>query len=37
MAGNDGVDLIVEVGGQETLPQSLRAIRAGGRISLIGV
>ena len=37
MAGADGVDLIVEVGGQKTLPQSLRAIRAGGTINLIGV
>ena len=37
LAGGDGVDLIVEVGGQKTLPQSLRAIRAGGTISLIGV
>ncbi len=37
MAGADGVDLIVEVGGKKTLPQSLRAIRAGGTISLIGV
>ena len=37
MAGADGVDLIVEVGGQKTLPQSLHAIRAGGTISLIGV
>jgi NADPH:quinone reductase-like Zn-dependent oxidoreductase len=37
MAGADGVDLIVEVGGQKTLPQSLRAIRAGGTISLVGV
>jgi len=37
MAGGDGIDLIVEVGGQKTLPQSLRAIRAGGTISLIGV
>ena len=37
MAGGDGVDLIVEVGGQKTLPQSLRAIRAGGTINLIGV
>lgn len=33
----DGVDHIVEVGGERTLPQSLRAIRAGGTISLIGV
>lgn len=37
LAGGDGVDHIVEVGGAETLPQSLRAIRAGGTISLIGV
>jgi len=32
-----GVDLIVEVGGAGTLAQSLRAIRFGGQISLIGV
>jgi NADPH:quinone reductase-like Zn-dependent oxidoreductase len=32
-----GVDHVVEVGGQQTLPQSLRAIRAGGSISMIGV
>lgn len=37
IAGRDGVDLIVEVGGQKTLPQSLKAIRTGGTISLIGV
>lgn len=37
IAGGDGVDQIVEVGGQGTLPQSLRAIRTGGTISLIGV
>ncbi|MEI7772255.1 MAG: NAD(P)-dependent alcohol dehydrogenase [Chloroflexales bacterium] len=37
IAGGDGVDHIVEVGGQETLPQSLRAIRPGGTISMIGV
>lgn len=37
LAGGDGVDHIIEVGGTETLPQSLRAIRAGGTISLIGV
>lgn len=34
---NLGVDLIVEVGGQRTLPESLHAIRAGGTICLIGV
>jgi len=32
-----GVDHIVEVGGQDTLPQSLRAVRTGGTISMIGV
>jgi NADPH:quinone reductase-like Zn-dependent oxidoreductase len=37
LAGGDGVDHIVEVGGEKTLPQSLRAIRPGGAISLIGV
>jgi NADPH:quinone reductase-like Zn-dependent oxidoreductase len=37
IAGGDGVDHIVEVGGQGTLPQSLRAIRSGGTLSMIGV
>lgn len=37
MVGGDGVDHVVEVGGQGTLPQSLRAIRTGGTISMIGV
>lgn len=37
MTGGRGVDHIVELGGETTLPQSLRAIRIGGRISLIGV
>ena len=37
IADPDGVDLIIEVGGQKTLQQSFRAIRAGGTISLIGV
>jgi NADPH:quinone reductase-like Zn-dependent oxidoreductase len=32
-----GVDHVVEVGGPGTLAQSLRAIRIGGRITLIGV
>ncbi len=32
-----GVDHIVEVGGAGTLPQSLEAVRVGGRISVIGV
>ncbi len=37
IAGGDGVDHIIEVGDQGTLPQSLRAIRTGGTISLIGM
>ncbi|MBR8832569.1 MAG: NAD(P)-dependent alcohol dehydrogenase [Stigonema ocellatum SAG 48.90 = DSM 106950] len=32
-----GVDHVVEVGGAETLSKSLRAVRYGGRIALIGV
>jgi NADPH:quinone reductase-like Zn-dependent oxidoreductase len=32
-----GVDHVVEVGGAGTLPQSIDAVRIGGRISLIGV
>jgi len=31
-----GVDHVVEVGGASTLPKSLKAVRIGGRISLIG-
>jgi NADPH:quinone reductase-like Zn-dependent oxidoreductase len=33
----DGFDHVVEVGGEQTLAQSLRAVRSGGTISLIGV
>ncbi|HVR97166.1 MAG TPA: NAD(P)-dependent alcohol dehydrogenase [Thermoanaerobaculia bacterium] len=36
LTGGNGVDLVVEVGGAGTLQQSLRAVRIGGRISLIG-
>lgn len=32
----EGVDLVVEVGGQGTLEQSMRAVRPGGTIALIG-
>ncbi|MEM6793868.1 MAG: NAD(P)-dependent alcohol dehydrogenase [Acidobacteriota bacterium] len=32
-----GVDHVIEVGGADTLEQSLRAIRLGGEISLIGI
>jgi NADPH:quinone reductase-like Zn-dependent oxidoreductase len=35
-AGEEGVDLVVEVGGQGTLEQSMRAVRPGGTIALIG-
>jgi len=37
LSGGAGVDLVVEVGGAETLPQSLRAVRVGGHISVMGV
>lgn len=32
-----GVDLVVEVGGPNTLPQSIRATKAGGRIAMVGI
>jgi NADPH:quinone reductase-like Zn-dependent oxidoreductase len=35
--GGDGYDHVIDVGGQHTLAQSLRALRSGGTISLIGV
>ncbi len=37
LTGGVGVDLVVEVGGAGTLGKSLRAVRVGGHISLIGV
>ncbi len=37
LTGNVGVDHVVEVGGAGTLARSLRAVRMGGQISLIGV
>lgn len=36
-SGGGGFDHIVELGGEKTLPQSLRCIRPGGTISMIGV
>ena len=36
VAGGSGVDLVVEVGGAGTLDQSLKAVRMGGTICLIG-
>ena len=35
--GGRGVDHVIEVGGPGTLPQSIAAVRVGGRIALIGV
>jgi len=37
LTGEVGVDHVVEVGGAGTLNKSLRAVRMGGRVSLIGV
>jgi NADPH:quinone reductase-like Zn-dependent oxidoreductase len=37
LTGGRGVDVVVEVGGPGTLPQSIRAARIGGHIALIGV
>jgi len=37
LAGGQGVDAVVEVGGPGTLSQSIQACRIGGHISLIGV
>jgi NADPH:quinone reductase-like Zn-dependent oxidoreductase len=37
LTGGKGVDMIVEVGGAGTLPNSLKAVRLGGYIALIGV
>ena len=37
MAGGEGVDLVVETGGGGTLSQSLRAVRTGGRVMMMGV
>ena len=37
LTGGEGVDHVVEVGGAGTLTRSLRAVKIGGRVSLIGV
>jgi NADPH:quinone reductase-like Zn-dependent oxidoreductase len=37
LTGGAGVDYVVEVGGAGTLAQSMRAVKTGGQISLIGV
>lgn len=37
IAGGEGVDFVVEVGGAQTLDQALRAVRPGGEVALVGV
>lgn len=37
LTDGQGADLVVEVGGADTLPQSIRAVAIGGTIALIGV
>jgi len=37
LTGGAGVDHVVEVGGAKTLPHSLRSVRPGGTLSVIGV
>jgi NADPH:quinone reductase-like Zn-dependent oxidoreductase len=37
ITGGNGYDQILELGGEKTLPQSLRCIRPGGTISMIGI
>ena len=37
LTGGEGVDHIIEVGGSGTLPRSLKAVRMGGAVSVIGV
>ncbi|MFY8085987.1 MAG: zinc-dependent alcohol dehydrogenase family protein [Rubrivivax sp.] len=37
VTGGRGYDLILELGGEKTLPQSLRCIRPGGTVAMIGI
>lgn len=37
LTGKRGVDLIIDIGGTDSIPQSLRAIKTAGQISVIGV
>ncbi len=37
IAGGEGVNLVVEVGGSGTLNQALQAVRPGGEVALVGV
>lgn len=36
LAGGDGVDLVVEIGGTATMPEALAALRNGGAVSYVG-
>jgi NADPH:quinone reductase-like Zn-dependent oxidoreductase len=36
-AGGEGVDHVLDLGGESTMPESLAALRPGGRVSVIGV
>lgn len=37
LTGGRGADLVIELGGAQTLAQSIRAVRGGGTVALIGV
>lgn len=37
ITGGRGYDLILELGGEKTLPQSLRCVRPGGTVAMIGI
>lgn len=37
LTGGAGVDHVIEVGGSDTMPRSLKAVRMGGAVSVIGV
>ena len=37
LTGGAGVDLVVEIGGPTTLPQSIHAAKVGGRIAMVGI
>jgi NADPH:quinone reductase-like Zn-dependent oxidoreductase len=37
ITGGRGYDMILELGGEKTLPQSLRCVRPGGTLAMIGV
>ena len=37
LTAGQGVDLVVEVGGPNTLPQSLIAAKVGGRVAMVGI